>query len=345
MIRSHPSRELILALMLGGMQALAAGKDPTVILHLKNGDRVSGQILSETAGRVVLDTTYGGRIKIAADQIEKRETPAPPPPPAGSQASPPLATTPPAPSAKPSPAPPATISTNALSHSWYSLHWAAPFMTNWHGSVQLGSDLGFGSTDHRNFYVNASASHTYNRIHNLASFSTTYGIVNDVESANRMDGSLKTDIDLGKSRRLYVYNLFGAGYDRIRQIDLQFNEGTGLGYKVINEKKFLLNVESGAEYQHFRYTTSPSRSLYSVRFGENLTWRITDKMTLTHTLSISPRFDDFSDYRAHGTLSLGYPLSSRITINMNLLDDYDSQPPIGAKNNSLQIQTTIGMTF
>ena len=34
-----------------------------------------------------------------------------------------------------------------------------------------------------------------------------------------------------------------------------------------------------------------------------------------------------------------------VQVNFNLVDLYDSQPPIGVKNNDLQVQSTIGMTF
>ena len=325
------------AALLAGLSFVAAHcAAGNVILHLKNGDRISGDATSEDASTVVVKLPFGGEIKVPKAEIEKREVP--PPPKSTATATNAPAATPPVTAAKPAPA-------KLVEPSWYNLHWAAPFMTNWHGNVQLGADLGFGTADHQNFYLNATANHTYNRVHNLANFTVTYGLVNNVEAANRMDGSLKTDVDIGKSRKLYVYNLFDSGYDHLRQIDFQYDEGAGLGYKIIERPRFILKGEAGAEFQRFNYSTIPGRSIFSFRLGENVNWKVNDKLTVIHTASISPNVDDIGDYRAHGTLSVAYPLFKRVTVNLNLIEDYDSHPPTGAKNNSLQIQTTVGMTF
>jgi hypothetical protein len=320
-----------------------------VILHLKNGDRVTGEITSENDDRIVFKLPFGAKIEVPKSEVASREplSPAPSAPsstnaPAGTAAKPPgtggmtLALT-------PNPA----GGTNALENPWYRPEWLRPFLTltNWHGNVQLGSDLGFGTTDHQTFYVNATANHTYNRLHNLFSYSAAYGLIDNVESANRMDGSLKTDVDLGKARRWYAYNLAGAGYDEIQKIDLQFQEGSGFGYKIVDRPKFILKGELGAQFQHFRYAIDPSRDIYSARMGENLIWKPVGKMVITEAVFLAPNIENFGDYRAHGAVTFSYPLLNHVTLNLNVFDDYDSHPAGGVKNNILEIQTTIGVTF
>src|SRR5579883_1055077 len=49
-----------------------------VILHLRNGDRIGGVILSENTNQLVLSNTWIKELTIPLAQIEKRET-APPP--------------------------------------------------------------------------------------------------------------------------------------------------------------------------------------------------------------------------------------------------------------------------
>jgi hypothetical protein len=338
---SRNSRLRTLASFAGVFLTLAQCAAGPVVLHLKNGDRISGEMVSEDTIALTVKLPFGGEIKVPKAEIDKRE---PSPAPASAQPASPAPVK--APTAETKPAPPrATTAPKLVEPSWYSFHWAVPMMTNWHGNVQLGSDMGFGTADHQNFYLNATATHVYSRLHNSANFTTTYGLVNNIEAANRMDGSLKTDVDLGKKRKLYVYNLFDSGYDHLRQIDFQYDEGAGLGYKLIEKPRFIFKVESGAEFQRFNYSTIPGRSIFSFRLGENFDWKVNDKLTVKHTLSISPNVNDVGDYRSHGTLGIAYPLLKQMTVNLNVIDDYDSQPPAGAKNNSLQIQTTVGVTF
>src|SRR2546428_9476297 len=57
-----------------------------VVLHLKNGDRLAGTILSEDTNRVVISTTWIKELAIPLSEIASREKiapetkPAPPPP-------------------------------------------------------------------------------------------------------------------------------------------------------------------------------------------------------------------------------------------------------------------------
>ena len=328
--------------LLIGLPVLGAEK---LLITLRNGDRISGELASENDERVVLKSPTLGKVRIPKADIAKRETPAPP-------AAPAPASPPPAAAAKPAAAPPAPAlaaapKTNAPVTGWLSWtpDWAQPLMTNWHGNVQLGMDLGFGTADRQTFYVNASAAHTWNRVRNFADFHSAYGLVNKLQSADRRDGSLKTETDLGTKRRLYAYNQGGAGYDAIRQLDLEFHEGVGMGYKLVQRPKLTVNNELGVQYQSLDYIHSPDRSFMSLRFGENLTWNVLEKVNVNQRLSFSPDVSNFGAYRIRLDIGVSYPLFKRVTINVNAVDEYDSKPPPGVDRNDLQIQSTLGITF
>jgi putative salt-induced outer membrane protein len=169
--------------------------------------------------------------------------------------------------------------------------------------------------------------------------------VNNVESANRMDGSLKTDVDLAEKRRLYVYNQGGAGYDVIRLVNLEFNEGAGMGYKILQRPKMVLNSELGMQYQFQDFKNSADRSYFSLRLGENMTWKVMDKLSITQRLAYTPDIEDFGEFRVRLELGLSYPLFKRVTLNVNVVDQYDSKPANGVDRNDLQVQSTVGVTF
>lgn len=221
-------------------------------------------------------------------------------------------------------------------------------MTNWHGSIQIGLDLGYGTADRQTYYANGTASHSYGRIRNFADLHAAYGFLNEVQSAERIDGSWKLDVDLGQKRRIYVYNQAGGGYDRIRKLDRQYQEGVGLGYKILQKPKLVLSGEAGAQYQFLDYSPgslTTDRSIMSIRLGESFTWNIAGKLNVTQRAAFMPNVEDFNDFRTRFELGLSYPLFKRMTINLNLLDDYDSSPPPGVDKNELQLQSTLGYTF
>lgn len=333
-----------------------------VVVTLRNGDRITGEIKSESADRVVLKSPVAGTLKIPKTEISKREplvapaapstaaTPAPagPPPqpaPAPKPAAPAVATAP-----VPGNKPPLTV-TNAPAptlgsevRSWLPA-WMVPYTTNWHGSVQLGMDLGFGTADRQTFYGNAYANHAYNRVRNNAEYHVAYGTLNGRESANRMNGRIKTDYDFGTKRRTYAYHTGGVGYDEIRRVDMEFDEGVGLGYKILQRPKFNLNGELGGQYQNINFLTAQDRSYLSIRVAENLSWQVSPKLQVTQRLTFLPNVEEFSDYRVRFELSASYPLFKRVTISFNAIEMFDSAPPAGVDKNDLTVQSTLGLNF
>ena len=67
----------------------------------------------------------------------------------------------------------------------------------------------------------------------------------DVVQRKKMEGDTKVDVELSRNHKLYAYGLGGVGYDDIRQIDMEYLIGSGLGYKFINQPKFVLAGEVG----------------------------------------------------------------------------------------------------
>ncbi len=333
-----------------------------VVVTLRNGDRLTGEVKSESAERLVLKTALTGTIKIPKSEIAKRE----PVPAAVAAPSPAVAVKPAAPAAPAKPAPTAPVippavagtaaaaalpETNAPALSlgqrvrtWLP-GWMVPYTTNWHGSLQMGMDLGMGTSDRQTYYGNATATHSYNRVRNNVEYHTAYGILNDRQSANRMNGRIKTDYDFGTKRKIYVYNTGGMGYDEVRRVDLEFDEGVGLGYKLVQRPKFNVNTELGGQYQNINFSTAKDRAYMSIRAAETLSWQVSPKLKIDQKLAFMPNLESLSDYRIRFELSASYPLFKRVTVSFNAIEMFDSAPPTGVDQNDLTLQSTVGISF
>ncbi len=361
----------------GWMAVLAVAHGSPWILHLKSGDRLTGEIVAENSERLVLKSSQLGRIKVPLAEIDHREDPtaakpaaspaAPAAPAVAAVAAKPLPTAAPAPAsatntAAKSSTPIVVGLTNAPALAWLIPGWVRPLMTNWHGNVQLGMDLGFGTADRQTFYANANLTHAYDRFRNNISLRSAYGIAESpvsvatpsgsVQTANSLEGSWKTDFDLGKLRKIYLYHQTGAGFDEIRRYNLRFEEGAGLGYKLIDRPRLKLNTEMGGQYQHLTYLNGsrflpflPDHDTFSIRVGENLTWKASEKLSITQRLQITPNVQDVGDFRARFDLSMSYPLLKRVTLSLNVFDEYEARPAGLVEKNQLQIQSTVGITF
>jgi len=336
-----------------------------VILHLKNGDRVTGSIVSTNAQEVVLSTPYAERITISASQIARREDqgakavaqppkPAPAPPPA----SPTPAQKAPAPTAKggtDAPAPPSSAaaapksSVSKPEEQQPTLGAGLPkFLMDWKGELEVGLNLAFSSKDRQTYAGRFRATHLHTTpskqlLKNDLDYLVSYGRADGVLSDNRMDGSWKIEYDIGK--KFLVYNAAGAGFDEVRRIDLRYDVGPGLGYKWVTRTNFVLLTELGGNYQNQMFADDGSKQRYSLRLGEESWWQATSKLRLDEKIEFFPSVDKFGEYRLRGEVNLSYLVRNNVALKLTLIDLYETDPPIGISNNDLQIRSSVGIKF
>lgn len=302
---------LLLALSVRGWSA------QPVTFVLKNGDRVTGTIVSEETNRVVLTTPWAKEVVIQRAEISRRDPPKLPPAPvpgagatAGMGAPPPTAKKP--------------------SHIWT-------------GEVNVGTDLGFSQVKRQLYTGRAKVIFAYERLKNTVDYDAAYGRTDGILSANRMDGASKTDFDL--SRRFYVYNIGGAGYDEIRKIAVRYELGPGLGYHLIQRTNFVLNTEFGANYQEQRFSNDDATRLFFYRLAEIANWPLSAKLSMDEKFEFFPRAEDPEQYRFRFESNVRYWLSSNLSVNLTVLDLYDTQPAPTVTRNDLQLRSSVGVKF
>jgi putative salt-induced outer membrane protein YdiY len=324
---------------LAGLSALAQ----TVSVELKNGDRITGQVLSETTNRLTLSNAFAREISLPLTEISKRTVL--------------VALTNPAPVIVVTTNPPASTNVLALAKAVAATNrfFTSPFLKSWHGDIQVGADLTFSERNRQVYNAKAKLIYARNRFKSVFDYDTTYGRTEVEETidgvkrttsktdANRMNGAVKTDFDL--TRKWYVYNLAGMGYDEIRKIDLRYEFGPGLGYHLIQATNFFLNVEAGATYQREERTDGTVQSRFFGRLAENGTWKITPRLTWDEKFEYMPSLEESGEYRIRFETNFRYAILQNVFLNVSILDIYDSQPALGIKKNDLQIRSSVGVKF
>ena len=289
-----------------------------VQFKLRNGDRVSGEIVSETPEGVTLKTPWGGTIGIPAKEIISGNIVSAPPP-----GMPPAVLTPVANPSAPQPA-------RTRTHKWI-------------GEIQAGVDLLFSEKNRQLYSGRVKITHTYSRMRNLFDYQFAYGETDDEMTDNRMIGSLKTDQEL--TRHLYLYNLGGAGYDAVRKIDFQWEAGPGLGYHWVKRTNFVFNTEAGLNYQAQYLDDDLKKEVVYLRLAEDATWKITPKLSLDERFEFFPSTENLADYRMRFESNLRYAIINNLSFIVTVLDTYETQTARGVPQNDLQIRSSIGVKF
>jgi hypothetical protein len=311
-----------------------------VVLYLKSGDKLTGFVIGNYTNRVVLSNSWVKELSVPLAEIERREIIA-----AGTNH---LATT------------------NALAKLKAQVTPAAPpaLFKYWKGEAEVGLDLVYSTVNQQTYhgrfklsYEHPYASNPKNFFRNTLDYSLQYGkteqnvsnptpppnnVRQTATSADQMGASDKTSADF--DRHWYAYNLAGIGYDRIRNIDLHIEEGPGLGYHLFTRTNFLMNVESGANYQIQYDTDDTATRDFFFRIAEDVAWKIDSRTTLSEKAEFFPRVD-FSQYRLRAETTLSYNLWRYIYLNMTLRDSYDTRPAVGAKSNELEVHSALGVKF
>lgn len=330
----HAQFGVALLVLFAGIRSFAAD---TLTLHLQNGDRLSGTLIAETTNTIVLSNAWNGALTVPISAIARREVaePALPSAVAVVQAE----------------VPPALASTGQ-SNAAPTLALASPAKPpkRWHTDVKLGADVIRGVKD-RNIYYGA-ASLTYARpyasnpkqfFRSRLDYRADYSTTDDIESANRMAGSNKTDFDIGS--RTFLYNFMGVGYDNVRKIDLQAEIGPGVGYRLVRTPPFALNIEGGLNYQRQERTGVEDNEAFQFRVGEDATWKMHQRVTLNQRATLLTAIDapDELQFRFEGNLAFG--LVQNLTFNLTVLGLYDTRPVPGITPSEFQFRSALGVTF
>jgi hypothetical protein len=317
----------------------------TITVDLKNGDRITGNLISEGANTnvLVLSNAWAARLAIPFSEITNRFTHT-------NVALIAAATN--------------TANTNITNAVAFAKKVASTnslftsrYLKYWHGDLQAGVDLTFGERNRQVYNGRAKLTYARNRFKAIIDYDTTYGRSQkeeeiegtgltrtvSVTDANRMFGSVKAEYDLTK--KWYVYNLGGAGYDEIRKIDLRYEVGPGLGYRLINVTNLLVTIEGGSNYQYEEHTDGTEISTFNLRLAQAAAWKITPRLTWDERFEYTPRYEDPADYRIRFETNVRYALLQNVFLNLSVLDIYDSDAAPGVEKNDLQIRSSVGVKF
>jgi len=258
------------------LQVAASAGSPAVV-HLRDGRRMSGEIVSETAANILLDTPDQRRWRIprvlidrvqrlmqAASLVPPKPTPAP-------TVKPPAKTVPkakPAPAKettkKPATVPKAKSSTKPADKKPTPAKTAKkpattkkattkpaakptpkppvkkkPAKGKWSHDVRMGMDLRYTAVTQQTVHSRVKSTYASKAFRNQLDWNFAYGKTAAKVSADRMSGLMKTDWTFDSG--VYVYHTGSAGYDRVRRIALRYEIGPGVGYHVFRGRKLLFS--------------------------------------------------------------------------------------------------------
>ena len=153
-------------------------------------------------------------------------------------------------------------------------------------------------------------------------------------------------------RQDYVFTatnfVFGfAQFDHVGAEGLYLRQtyGGGYGHDLIKTSRTDFSLLGGITYVHEKFFTGASDSSPQALAGEKLGIQITKRVRLDHDVNFYPDLSNGGQYRFDTATTLSAKLNSKFSLNTGVIDLYLSNPAAGSKKNNVNFTTGIGYTF
>lgn len=327
---------------------------------LKNGDRISGTLVSTDAKIVILKTAAMGEVKIDRAAVASLSTDEPLTVTLKNgekvvgkiQTGEPVATVTTA-SGKVVSVPAADIEairTAAGQAAWdrEQVRVTHPPLTDfWSGTVSMNLANASGNARTTTFGAGASAERTTGVDKIVLTYSQIYSTQSTVEpfgaTASRISGGIRYDRNL--SGKLFAFVLNSYDYDRFLDLDLRSTVGGGLGYHAYKSARSYWDVALGLDWDREAFGTGLVRNSAEMLVSEESSHQLSSAVQLFQRLSVFPNLSRRGDYRMNFDGGASFKLTKLLSWNVTLADRFLSNPLPDKRRNDLLLTTGISISF
>lgn len=169
-------------------------------------------------------------------------------------------------------------------------------------------------------------------------------------TANSIQGGARYDYNL--KPRIFVFAIADFAYDEFQHLDLRSVLGGGLGYHVIKTENITFDVFAGGDYDREKFSPNPplvltnvTRDVAEVVAGEELSWKLNNRVSLNERFSAFPNLSDLGQYRFQFDATAATKLKRWLSWQITVSDRYLSNPLPGLKSNDELLSTGLRLTF
>ena len=216
----------------------------------------------------------------------------------------------------------------------------------WAGSLDTGLGLVRGNSESSNFTfgLNAVRASTRDKIslytNSAFSRSTANGVT--ATTAQSIAGGVRYDLNV--SDKAFGFGTVDLFNDRFQDLDLRTVVGAGGGYHAIKNNRTTFDVLFGGTFNREFFTTF-NRSSAEVLLGETLTHKFLASSSFSEAVFFYPNLSSTGNYRSTISLGLVTRLTKLLSWQTSFNDYYLSDPPPGKKSNDLLLSTGLRLTF
>jgi putative salt-induced outer membrane protein YdiY len=178
-------------------------------------------------------------------------------------------------------------------------------------------------------------------------------------TANLFQAGIRGDLNVGP--RAFVYATADFATNQLQHLVLRQVYGGGAGYHVIKTDQILFDIFGGFDYDKDEFgsysyvNTAPPPPTFSVVayslnsaegvVGEEFDAHVSKRITVLERFSFFPNISHTGDYRMQFNASLAVMMKTWLSWQTSFSDQYISYPPPGLKGNDLVLSTGLRVTW
>jgi putative salt-induced outer membrane protein YdiY len=153
------------------------------------------------------------------------------------------------------------------------------------------------------------------------------------------------DYDYYLGKKWYLTSLVRLEHDKFEDLSLRTIVGGGPGYRFFDRKDLKLRAYAGLAYVNENFNEADDRDFLSALVGDDFLWKITDSLSVYQLAEIYPSLDDVSDTLFHAEAGVRQTLGKGIFVDFGVVNDYDTKPAEGKEKNDFRYVGQVGYGF
>jgi len=278
------------------------------IFYLKNGDRITGEVVSEDDKTISIETAATGPVTVKREFIKNIIKP----------------------EEGQSPKEDKKIAE-----------------VRWDRNVSAGYNVSSGNTKKSQAYISSHINRNRYHVDEWTlggdlHYSSSEGKMD----AQKWYSMGRYAFNFGRSKRWYNFYKIATDHDRFANIDYRLLPSAGVGYWFFDTPGFKTLIEVGLGWEHTDYRDNKKDKEEAVltprAFFEK---QIFGNAKITENLILYPALEDFSQYRLRSETVFTISLNERLALDISLIDNYNSDPPEDIKENDLDLISSLTYSF
>ena len=213
----------------------------------------------------------------------------------------------------------------------------------WEIEVNLGITVAGGNSDFVTATAGGKAKRNFGKDWKLSSVLTiVYSEADGTETAN--EWILVTRLERVLSEKASVFVELLLEHDEQERLNYRIQGMGGYRRRLIHKESHTLFGEIGGGVRHDEFRVDPTTQPF-LYLGVDFKWQITKQLLYEQIIRLFPSLSEFGEYRFTWLSTFTTPIGDRWDLRLTVLDQFNSDPVGGVKENDIQVTLALVFTF